>query len=166
MSTASDADTLPLPTYTALPTKIKCANPRCARDLFYYPPTAVNNVHAPILLACTVCAYTFPTTSLDAATEALAALSLKRTHYDVLGVERSATPDEIARAYRKKSLSCHPDRTKGKEEEWALLTQAYDVLGDKRKRHWYDIELEKGPDAAEAAEDPASQGTQTHEIGG
>jgi curved DNA-binding protein CbpA len=86
-------------------------------------------------------------------------LSLVETHYDILGVKRTATPDEIARAYRKKSLKCHPDRTQGREKEWDQLTKAYDILGDKRKRHWYDIELEKGVVDQDITEDPASQGT-------
>jgi DnaJ domain len=157
---ANDSDTPPLPTYTTLPTKTTCPNAKCGKDLYYYPPTQINNVRAPVLLTCVVCAHCFPTSaSLDVATDKLATLSIKRSHYEVLGVERTASADEIARAYRKKSLLCHPDRTKGREEEWDLLTKAYDVLGDNRKRHWYDIELEKGPSAsAEPSEDPNAQG--------
>jgi len=159
MSTSKETDTPVLPTYTSLPTKIKCPNPQCAKDLYYYPPTQVNNVRDPVLLSCACCSHRFPTSAPDAATDQVGALSIKGTHYEVLGVERSASADEIARAYRKKSLLCHPDRSKGRQEEWDLLSKAYDVLGDKRKRHWYDIELENGPSAVDgASEDPAAQG--------
>ena len=160
MSTSKDTDTPALPTYTSLPTKVKCPNPKCAKDLYYHPPTQINNVKDPVLLCCAYCSHRFPASALDVVTDKAAALSIKRTHYEVLGVERGASADEISRAYRKQSLLCHPDRSKGRQEEWDLLSQAYDVLGDKRKRHWYDIELEKGPSAAdEASEDPAAQGT-------
>jgi curved DNA-binding protein CbpA len=89
----------------------------------------------------------------------MAKLSITETHYDILGVPKTATPDEISRAYRKKSLKCHPDRTTGREKEWEQLTKAYDILGDKRKRHWYDVELEKGVVDPNLAEDPLAQST-------
>ena len=81
-------------------------------------------------------------------------LSISVTHYDILGVDNSASAEEIARAYRKKSLQCHPDRTKGREKEWEDLARAYEILGDKRKRHWYDMELEKGSATLDSSEDP------------
>jgi len=133
--------------------------PKVRQGPLLLSPSQVNNVRDPLLLCCACCSHRFPTSALDSATDKVAALSINGTHYEVLGVERGASADEIARAYRKKSLLCHPDRSKGRQEEWDLLSKAYDVLGDKRKRHWYDIELEKGPSAAdEASEDPAAQG--------
>jgi hypothetical protein len=150
----------PLPTYLSLPTKIKCPKSSCGKDLYYYPPTKVNNVKTSMTLSCASCKYVFqpPPPSAEPPTETLSKLSIALTHYEILGVEKTASPDEISRAYRKKSLQCHPDRTRGREKEWDQLTKAYDILGDKRKRHWYDVELEKGVPNPDATEDPASQG--------
>jgi hypothetical protein len=150
----------PLATYLSLPTKIKCPKSSCGKDLYYYPPTKVNNVKTSITLSCASCKYVFlpPPPHAEPPTENLSKLSIALTHYEILGVEKTASPDEISRAYRKKSLQCHPDRTRGREKEWDQLTKAYDILGDKRKRHWYDVELEKGVPNPDVIEDPASQG--------
>jgi hypothetical protein len=145
----------PLPTYLFLPTKITC--PSCSKDLYYYPPTKINNVKSPLVLSCASCTHVFPLPTSPE--DAMAKLSITETHYDILGVPKTATPDEISRAYRKKSLKCHPDRTTGREKEWEQLTKAYDILGDKRKRHWYDVELEKGVVDPNLAEDPLAQST-------
>jgi len=58
----------------------------------------------------------------------------------VLGLGKSATPDEIKKAYRKKSLKCHPDKNKCAEAEPAFkkLSQAYACLSDDNKRASYD----------------------------
>ena len=162
MPTKNDASKSPSPpspllTYLSLPTKIKCPNSSCGKDLYYYPPTKVNNVKTSTTLSCASCKYVFPPPA-EPPTEALSKLSITLTHYEILGVERTASLDEISRAYRKKSLQCHPDRTRGREQEWDQLTKAYEVLGDKRKRHWYDVELEKGVANPDTTEDPASQG--------
>jgi hypothetical protein len=151
----SSSSSSPLPTYLSLPTKTSC--PACSKDLYYYPLTKINNVKSPLVLSCASCTNIFPT-PIDPV-EAMSKLSITTTHYETLGVSQTATPDEISRAYRKKSLKCHPDRTQGREKEWEQLTKAYDILGDKRKRHWYDIELEKGVVDPDLQEDPASQGT-------
>lgn len=149
----------PLQTYLSPPTKLKCPNPNCGKDLYYYPPTKINNVKSALVLLCASCSHIFPPPSLtvEPPTEALSDLSIVITHYETLGVEKTATADEISRAYRKKSLHCHPDRTRGREKEWEQLTKAYDILGDKRKRHWYDVELEKGT-GTDIPEDPTTQG--------
>lgn len=149
----------PIQTYLSLPEKTACPNSKCKRDLYYHPPTQVNDVKAPILLSCASCKHTFPfppTADSQLPTERG---SVTETHYEVLGVGKAATTDEISRAYRKKSLQCHPDRTTGREAEWERLTKAYEVLGDKRKRYWYDIELEKGTGET-GTEDPTAQGNQ------
>jgi DnaJ domain len=148
----------PLPTHLSPSTKIKCPNSKCGKDLYYYPPTKVIDVRSKIVLSCASCSHIFPS-QIEPPTEAISKLSITQTHYEILGVENTATSDEISRAYRKKSLQCHPDRTRGREKEWDQLTKAYEVLGDKRKRHWYDVELEKGIINVDATEDPSAQGT-------
>ncbi|KXK08638.1 MAG: Curved DNA-binding protein [Microgenomates bacterium OLB22] len=60
--------------------------------------------------------------------------------YELLGVSRSATEQEIKSAYRRKALQWHPDRNKDKDAEamFKKVTQAYEVLSDSQKRHQYD----------------------------
>jgi DnaJ-class molecular chaperone len=60
--------------------------------------------------------------------------------YKVLGISKSASPDEIKKAYRKLALQYHPDRNKGKEaeEKFKEVNQAYEVLSDPQKRQTYD----------------------------
>lgn len=62
-------------------------------------------------------------------------------YYKVLGVERSATADEIKRAYKKVAIKYHPDRNPGDkeaEEKFKQAAEAYDVLRDPEKRSRYD----------------------------
>ncbi len=58
-------------------------------------------------------------------------------YYDILGVDKSASSDEIKKAYRKKALEYHPDRG-GDESKFKEATEAYDVLSDEQKRRDYD----------------------------
>ncbi|HEX5037995.1 MAG TPA: DnaJ C-terminal domain-containing protein [bacterium] len=61
--------------------------------------------------------------------------------YEILGVARSASQDEIKKAYRKLAKQFHPDVNKGDkkaEEKFKEVSQAYDVLGDEEKRKKYD----------------------------
>jgi molecular chaperone DnaJ len=65
----------------------------------------------------------------------------KRDYYEVLGVPRTAAPEEIKKAYRKLALQYHPDRNPGKkeaEEKFKEAAEAYEVLGDAQKRQRYD----------------------------
>ncbi len=65
----------------------------------------------------------------------------KRDFYDVLGVERSASGDEIKRAYRKKAKEFHPDRNADNpdaETKFKEAAEAYDVLKDAEKKAAYD----------------------------
>jgi molecular chaperone DnaJ len=66
---------------------------------------------------------------------------MERDYYDVLGVQRSASPEDIKRAYRKLAMQHHPDRNPGSteaEERFKEATQAYEVLGHAESRARYD----------------------------
>jgi molecular chaperone DnaJ len=65
----------------------------------------------------------------------------KRDYYEVLGVGRSASADEIKKAYRKLAVQFHPDKNPGNheaEEKFKEATEAYEVLSDAQKRQRYD----------------------------
>jgi len=65
----------------------------------------------------------------------------KRDYYEVLGVSRDASPEQLKKAFRKAALKCHPDRNPGDAEAEARfkeVAEAYDVLSDQRKRARYD----------------------------
>ena len=64
----------------------------------------------------------------------------KRDYYDVLGVSRNASEEEIKRAFRKLALEHHPDRNKkeGAEERFKEINEAYQVLSDPKTRSDYD----------------------------
>ena len=70
----------------------------------------------------------------------------KRDYYEVLGVNKNATDDELKKAYRKMAIKYHPDRQQGKsdaekkeaEENFKEAAEAYDVLSDPNKRARYD----------------------------
>lgn len=65
----------------------------------------------------------------------------KRDYYEVLGIQKGATEDEIKKAYRKLAVKYHPDRNPGDkaaEEKFKEATEAYEVLSDDQKRPIYD----------------------------
>lgn len=68
-------------------------------------------------------------------------MAKKRDYYEVLGVSRNATQDEIKKAYRKLAMQYHPDRNPGNKEaegKFKEATEAYEVLSDPEKRKRYD----------------------------
>src|ERR671939_2186240 len=75
-------------------------------------------------------------------------MSNKGDYYEILGVPRSASRDEIKNAYRKLALQYHPDRNKsaGSEEKFKEITGAYAVLSDDEKRKRYDTYGHVGPE--------------------
>ena len=65
----------------------------------------------------------------------------KRDYYEVLGIEKTASKDEIKKAYRKQAVQFHPDKNAGDkeaEEKFKAATEAYEVLSDEKKRAAYD----------------------------
>jgi curved DNA-binding protein len=68
-------------------------------------------------------------------------MAAKRDYYDILGVKKNASEEEIKKAYRKLALKYHPDRNQGNkeaEERFKEVSEAYAVLSDKKKRQEYD----------------------------
>ncbi len=59
-------------------------------------------------------------------------------YYNVLGLNKNANQEEIRKTYRKMSLKHHPDRKGGSEEAFKKINEAYEVLGDIRKKREYD----------------------------
>lgn len=62
----------------------------------------------------------------------------KRDYYEVLGVAKSASEDEIKKAFRKGAVKHHPDKEGGDETKFKEINEAYEVLKDKQKRQRYD----------------------------
>ena len=65
----------------------------------------------------------------------------KRDYYEVLGLTKNATEEEIKKAYRKKAIEFHPDKNPGNseaEEQFKEAAEAYDVLGNAQKKQRYD----------------------------
>lgn len=76
---------------------------------------------------------------------------MQQDYYDLLGVERDASVDEIKKAYRKQALRYHPDRNpddKAAEEKFKEISSAFQVLQDPEKRDLYDRYGPDGPNRA------------------
>ena len=78
-------------------------------------------------------------------------MATKRDYYEVLGVSKNASEDEIKKAYKKMAIKYHPDRNPGDkeaEEKFKEAAEAYDVLRDPQKRARYD---QFGPEGVNGA---------------
>lgn len=62
----------------------------------------------------------------------------KRDYYEVLGVSKTSSEDEIKKAFRRKAVEHHPDKTGGDDGAFKEINEAYEVLKDKSKRQRYD----------------------------
>lgn len=69
-----------------------------------------------------------------------------KDYYKILGIAKTATEDEIKKAYRKLALKFHPDKNKSPtaEEQFKLVAEAYEILSDKKKREIFDQYGEEG----------------------
>ncbi len=68
-------------------------------------------------------------------------MASKRDYYEVLGIQKGASADDIKKAYRKLAMKWHPDRNQGNkeaEEKFKEASEAYEVLSDDKKRQLYD----------------------------
>ncbi len=85
----------------------------------------------------------------------------KRDYYEILGVSRNASKDELKKAYRRLAMKYHPDRNqndKEAEEKFKEAKEAYDVLSDEQKRAAYDQFGHAGVDPSAAAGGPGPGG--------
>jgi molecular chaperone DnaJ len=82
-------------------------------------------------------------------------MATKRDYYEILGISKSASKDEIKSAYRKLALKYHPDRNKDKdaEERFKEISEAYAALSDDHKREVYDQYGHAGFDQRYSQED-------------
>ncbi len=65
-------------------------------------------------------------------------LYMKKDYYDILGVSKTASEEEIKKAYRAMAHKHHPDKTGGDAEKFKEVNEAYQVLSSKEKRQQYD----------------------------
>ncbi|QLH03983.1 molecular chaperone DnaJ [Nitrosopumilus oxyclinae] len=82
-------------------------------------------------------------------------MAAKRDYYEVLGVSKSSSPDEVKQQYRKLALKFHPDRNKSSEagEHFKEISEAYAVLSDPEKKQIYDQHGHAGVDGKYSSED-------------
>lgn len=86
-------------------------------------------------------------------------MASKRDYYEVLGVNKTASDDEIKKAYRKLAIKYHPDKNQGNkeaEEKFKEATEAYEILIDRNKRSAYDQYGHAGVDGMGGGFDPSA----------
>ncbi|SNQ62396.1 molecular chaperone DnaJ [Candidatus Methanoperedens nitratireducens] len=82
-------------------------------------------------------------------------MATKRDYYEILGIDKKASQDDIKKAYRKMAMQYHPDRNKAPdaEEKFKEISEAYAVLSDQNKRQQYDQFGHAGIDMRYSQED-------------
>ena len=82
-------------------------------------------------------------------------MATKRDYYEVLGVSKTSSPDEIKQQYRKLALKFHPDRNKSSEagEHFKEISEAYAIISDSEKKQVYDQHGHAGVDGKYSNED-------------
>jgi molecular chaperone DnaJ len=63
---------------------------------------------------------------------------MAKDYYEILGIKKGSSRDEVKKAFRKKASEYHPDKKTGNEEKYKEVTEAYAVLGDEKKKAEYD----------------------------
>lgn len=82
----------------------------------------------------------------------------KRDYYEALGVAKSASADEIKKAFRRKAIELHPDKQGGDEAKFKEVNEAYEVLKDQSKRQRYDQFGHAGVGGASSGNNPYGGG--------
>jgi molecular chaperone DnaJ len=87
-------------------------------------------------------------------------MSAKRDYYEVLGVTKTSSSDEIKNQYRKLALKFHPDRNQSKDaaEHFKEISEAYAVLSDSEKKQTYDQHGHEGVDGRYSNDDIFGRG--------
>jgi len=86
-----------------------------------------------------------------------------KDYYKILGLEKSASDNDIKKAYRKLALKYHPDKNKspGAEEKFKEIAEAYEVLSDPKKRNIYDTQGSQGLSGGMGGQHPGEGFTYT-----